>query len=353
MNKIDKWSILAAVRFILASIVAIKHLDDFVPLGWMRFISGFGTFEAVIGFLLISGYSICVSYGRQPDGFLWRRILRLYPIYLAAMGLTYFTFIALKITPPDFITLAINALFLNQLVTTTSFVGPAWTLSFEFWLYCTVPLLMKVSQPRTRLLVFISFGTYLVYTAARTLFHAPYYSGVGFGANLVLLSFIWVAGFRLAKAGAKDKTAMRDIGLIFACHILLTAGIQFGSRLKHHALPSFFAHDVLACAQQSATLVFVYLVFKHLVISNSRSSRGSRILRFLGDISYPLYLMHGAVYALLATTGVKTPVLFYLSAVLVSALIYWLLDFYSQKRSQLASPLPVGEPIRLGARLPG
>ena len=56
------------------------------------------------------------------------------------------------------------------------------------------------------------------------------------------------------------------------------------------------------------------------------------MLRFLGDISYPLYLLHAAVYALLQHFGYQNASLMYLSAVAVSALVYWSLDFYSKKR---------------------
>ena len=345
MNKFDKWSVLAGVRFLLAAVVAIKHLDDYVALGWMRFVAGFGPFEAICGFLLISGYSICTSYAQHPEGFFRRRLARLYPIYLGAIALTYLTFLVLKVAPPGIFTIVINALFLNQLVTTTSVVGPAWTLSLEFWLYCTIPFLIVLSQRQMRLIVFGSFAAYVAYTISRTLFHMPFYSGVGYGANLVFLSFIWVAGVRLARAGKEDKTAMRDIALIFGGQLLLAATIQFGFRMKHHALGSYFGSDVWSYAQEALTLLFVYYVFQRWVITKDQGRKRSRLLRWLGDISYPLYLMHGAVYALLAHWGVESPVLIFAAAVAVSAASYWLLDFYSQKRLRAGAQIPPIAPL--------
>jgi peptidoglycan/LPS O-acetylase OafA/YrhL len=333
ITNIDKWSILAGIRFLLASIVAVNHLVDYTPLGWLGFISAFGAFEAILGFLLISGYSISVSYTKQPQGFLWRRILRLYPIYFTAMAATYLSFVVLKVPPPHAATLILNALFLNQLVTSDSFVGPAWSLSLEFWLYCLTPFLMRLPMTLTRLMVFGSFACYLIYTILRTLSHMPYYSGVGFGANLLLLSFIWLAGLRLARSGG-EKTALRDIGFIFAGHIALDAIIQFGWRLKHHALSNFFSNDAVGFVLQSATLLFVYFAFKHLVLAARPATHRSWLLRFVGDISYPLYLLHAAVYGLLVHLGFKNPLLFYGMAVLVSALVYASLDFYSKRRHQ-------------------
>ena len=162
--QIDKWSILAGVRFALASIVAINHLGDFTSLGWLGFIPKFGAFEAIIGFLVISGYSICASYVKQPDGFLWRRIMRLYPIYFASILIGYAAMRLLNQPAPGLLTIAINAFFLNQLITASSFVGPAWSLSLEFWLYCLTPFLVRISQSYTRLVIYGSFAAYLAYT---------------------------------------------------------------------------------------------------------------------------------------------------------------------------------------------
>ena len=130
---IDKWSLLALARFLLAFVVASAHLTDFVPLGWLAVVPWFGMFEPVLCFLLISGYSIGNSYGKEPQGFLLRRAWRIYPIYIGAIALTLFA-IPLPWSSGAW-TIAQNVLFLNQLTTERSFVGPAWSLSLEVWLY--------------------------------------------------------------------------------------------------------------------------------------------------------------------------------------------------------------------------
>ncbi len=330
----DKWSILAGVRFLFASVVAINHLGEFTSLGWLGFVPKFGAFEAIIGFLVISGYSICASYVKQPEGFLRRRIMRLYPIYLASILIAYAVVTELHKPAPGLAILAINALFLNQLLTASSFVGPAWSLALEFWLYCFASWLTRLSQAWCRLLIYTSFATFLIYTACRSLFHLPYYSGVGYGLNLVFLSFAWLAGFRLARVGGEDKSALRDLGVIFTAHIGLAVLIQFGYRVKHHALQAFVVGDTVGLAMQAATLIFLYVVLKHLVLPTRVAVYRSWTLRFLGDVSYPLYLLHAAVFVMFAHWGLKTPLLLYAIAVGASALIYWLIDFYSQNRHQ-------------------
>ena len=354
MFKYEKWSVLAGVRFILASIVAITHMSDYTELGWLGFIRDIGAFESILGFLLISGYSISMSYAQQPAGFVGRRVLRIYPIYLVSIAATYAGFVWLKGPLPSLLAVAINVLFLNQLLTSWSFVAPAWSLALEFWLYCLAPLLMRLRKGLVRGLVFVSFASFLVYTVLRSTEHLPYYSGLKYGANLLLLSFVWLAGLLLARSSAEEKTAIRDIGLIFAGYICLSVVVQFGHRLKHHDLAVFFAHDLGILFMQGAILLFVYFIFRYAVVPAAGPVLPrSWFLRFLGDISYPLYLLHALIYMVLERFGFKSPIFYYVTAVVASGGVYWLLDIYSKRRHLLKAPSISGQlPSSLAAGVP-
>jgi peptidoglycan/LPS O-acetylase OafA/YrhL len=333
MTKIEKWSMLAGLRFALASIVAINHLAEYADLGFLALIPRFGAFEAILGFLLISGYSISVSYLKEPEHFIFRRFKRVYPIYIASIVITLVvTFFILHQAAPPWWSLVFNLLFLNQLFTATSFVGPAWSLSLEFWLYCLAPTLIMARPEWNRFLVYISFFCYLLYTACRTIYHLPYYSGVGYGANLLFLSFIWICGLRLAREDSNGKSILRDIALIFTLHLALSAGIQFLSRVKHHSIGMFFSYDLISFSMQFLTLFFVFWIFSYRVTSQDSGRRRSGLLRFLGDISYPLYLIHIPIYAALSRTPLKTASVYYLIALAISAALYWLVDGYSKRR---------------------
>jgi peptidoglycan/LPS O-acetylase OafA/YrhL len=128
--------------------------------------------------------------------------------------------------------MAINALFLNQIVTSDSLVGPSWSLALEFWLYCLTPFLFKLHPRTLRRLIFISFAAFLVYTCGRTVFHWKYFAGVGYGLNVLLLSFVWLAGLRLARDKADAPRTLNEVALMFGAHIALTFGIQLGIRRK-------------------------------------------------------------------------------------------------------------------------
>lgn len=330
-NFIEKWSVLAALRFLLASIVAVNHLPDFVPLGVWAVIPMFGAFESILGFLLISGYSIGASYLKEPDGFLWRRVKRIYPVYLAALALACVVYVMEQSIFPAAWELMANVLFLNQIVTSTSLVGPAWSLSLEFWLYCLTPLLFLLSDKALQRMVVVSFVAYCIYTCGRTLFHWNYYSGTAFGLNLLLLSFVWLAGLRLARNPLQSKKILTMVGVLFGAHIALNAAIQAAFRLKNGALPTFFQSDLPAFVMQTCTLVLVIWLFARVLRAEGKG-RASSWMRMLGDISYPLYLIHIPVYFLLKQAGLASPVLYYAAAVAASALMYRVLDLYSQRR---------------------
>lgn len=330
---IERWSILAGMRFILASVVAVNHMDGYATPSLLAWMPMFGAFEAILGFLLISGYSIGSSYQKQPQGFLMRRVQRLYPIYLTALAFAVAVGWWLdRAHLPSVPVLLANALFLNQLVTTDSFIGPAWSLALEFWLYCLAPWLMALSVERVRLLAWGSFIAFAGYTAGRTLFGWPYYSGLGYGGNLVLLAFAWVAGLLLSRAKTGETWHLRDIALMFAGHAGLTMLIQAAYRLKHHELGLFFTTDLIGLMMRAATLLAVWLVFQKWVIGAKQGTEKSWLLRWLGDVSYPLYLLHVPLAMLLAAKGYHNELLYYVSAVVLSALIYRLIDTYSRKR---------------------
>src|SRR6218665_3154567 len=86
----SQWALLALMRFGLSAIVAVGHLGLFLPgeAGWIHAANLLDGKAAVIGFLMISGYSIHASLEREPDGFLLRRFLRVYPLYFLCVLFT-------------------------------------------------------------------------------------------------------------------------------------------------------------------------------------------------------------------------------------------------------------------------
>jgi peptidoglycan/LPS O-acetylase OafA/YrhL len=139
------WAILAGMRFVLATIVLVGHVCQFT-LHWRWPYSGtWPQMSAVYGFLLISGYCIAASLQKSPGGYFRRRILRIYPTYLAAMVLAYATakFIGAP-TAGRYTTL--GSLVMLEAILSPRFplMGQAWTLAAEWWCYMAAPLFERL-----------------------------------------------------------------------------------------------------------------------------------------------------------------------------------------------------------------
>lgn len=327
---IEKWSLLALARFMLACIVATSHLSAFVPLGWLAVLPVFGMFEPVLCFLLISGYSIGNSYSKQPEGFLKRRAWRIYPVYIAAIVLTCFAI------PQSWgsgaLTVTQNLLFLNQ-ITTQSFVTPAWSLALEVWLYCLTPFLWRLKPEHLRALMYASFAAFCCYEVCRSAFALPYYVTLTYGLDLPLLAFLWLGGLLLARAPSLAQRTIRDCAVMLFGEMLLFWLITAQHRLRHGELDAFIHSDLLGLVGRTVTVGAIWLLFKWIVDGRTGTVR-STSMRLLGDISYPLYLVHAGLFILIAKRGVRSPEIFLGIALITALLLYWCVDFYGRARER-------------------
>lgn len=329
-NKVN-WEFLSLTRFLLAFIVIVGHLREYAPIGFLQGYLYLGSFEAILGFLLISGFSIGKSIAKNKENYFKRRAQRIYPVYLVCIAFQLIV-VGMK---PDFISIAmllLNFVFLNQIFTSSSFVGPAWTLAVEVWMYALAPTFLKLGSKVLLYLICFSFLCFVIYTCGRSLYSWPYYSGVGYGINLFLLAFIWIAGFRLAVFPEAKKENSILIFVLFLMHLCLYIAIKMAFRYKHHEL-SLLIDDLPEFLGKTICLIFVY----YAVIYNSRTtvftSGLSKVANLLGNISYPLYLCHATVYKLLAKFEIHNAAIHILCAISASYVIYYIFDFYSKKRA--------------------
>jgi len=138
---------------------------------------------------------------------------------------------------------------------------------------------------------------------------------------------------RLASELSCRDSILKTIAVIFSMHIALQTLIQFGSNLKRNTLNLFFSEHLLTYAFQGVTLFVVFLIFASITGSNG-SGRKSHLMQLLGDVSYPLYLIHIPIFIVLSKTAMKSPLLYYATSVLGSYAIYRVLDIYSQRREK-------------------
>ena len=83
----DQWALLAGLRFFLSMTVILGHCALLINTDKTG-IFGAGLLNpgsAVFGFFILSGYSIAASLDRDVSDFYRRRIVRIWPLYIATL----------------------------------------------------------------------------------------------------------------------------------------------------------------------------------------------------------------------------------------------------------------------------
>jgi peptidoglycan/LPS O-acetylase OafA/YrhL len=290
-----RWPVLGGLRFFLALVVAGAHLTLYAaPNSRLLGLQYFSGLAAVLGFLVISGYSIAASYAKQSHGFYARRGLRILPLYAAML-----TLIALlpeinkAFGPPDRGQLLGN-LFLLQ----GFFVQPipanavVWTLSVEAFFYLATPLIARLSQRALMTTICMSAAA----CGLARFLNLPFYAGLLFGSNVLLLGWAWILGFWAYRNASNSHT------LLVAQSIGICTMALINSSFLMFLWPVTW------------TITIVGIGYGHRAPYNKRVAQ---CLSLLGDASYPLYLFHLPVFSLIKVFKLSTSANVYLIIVVV------------------------------------
>ncbi|MFC5497629.1 acyltransferase family protein [Caenimonas terrae] len=277
------------VRFFLAFNVVLFHL-------WNAAAPGAGP-VAVLGFFFTSGYLITqiVQEVYRPPGrtwsFLLNRSLRIYPQYLAALGLGL---LAIAVYPDA--ASHINSYMrwpqtagewrdqfdMFGLIDSGVRVLPAtWTLGTELYFYLVIGLVTARSRRASIALCALSLPLGLL-CAAGVLPFAFYGSAVGNG-------FV----FALGSVAYFYRDAVR-IGLplfLLAC----------AAYLAHvYLVPSLEQADLDKANLAGSVLPFAVILLYLVQHPGARAGWPARIAAVLGKIAYPMFLLHWAVCVVLS-----------------------------------------------------
>jgi peptidoglycan/LPS O-acetylase OafA/YrhL len=273
------WTTLAIARFFLALIVAGQHLEFILPNDPIGKMSCLGSPTALLGFLIISGFSIAASIEKSEKGFYKRRILRIYPIYLISI------LIACAIPGllgeagenyiPDRADILQYLFFLQGFTLKGSAFAPLlplWSLSVEAFLYLLAPLFYKFKNRLLWLILplIVVYGTYPKW-------HLPYYSEMSGGAATLFLAWFWILGFWFWFN--REKT-----------FLFLFVGVLGFSINKSFVFPYSW---------------ITYLGVFGAIVYGEKIKPNKKIGDWLGNISYPLYCCHYSLYILFAGLGVS------------------------------------------------
>jgi peptidoglycan/LPS O-acetylase OafA/YrhL len=266
----------------------------FYNYGWM----GVEFFFALSGFIFFQYYYGLISDHRIGAGeFFKRRFARLYPLY----GLTLLIVILLQEIyrqqhGNNFVYPQGTAADLLQAVTLTShwwpnqqffFNGPSWSISVECFLYALFFVCARFAGER-RIQVFLALTatglalSFLQWPIGRGM--VSFFSGALVGVGLGQL----VRSDWYRRVPRQVLLTALALGVVM---LLGLAALPMAADLFGRTLPAAPRLAGAATGHLVVLLVFPYVVLLLALIETIRPLR-ARLLRFLGDCSYSIYLLH-------------------------------------------------------------
>jgi peptidoglycan/LPS O-acetylase OafA/YrhL len=295
-----------AARGCAALSVAVSHfnigqgLSNATGLATFEMLSWPGNTIAVPLFFVISGFSVHYAergklskWSDKPSllfGYLHRRIWRIYPPYLAALILALLIGLlqGKNISSGDLVShLTLTHHLYSSYFNSVNVVF--WSIGVEVCLYALYPIALMLTE---KLGFFTASATILVASTVSALIFAihatPSLVGLWFFPNLF---FGWWMGSILAENHLQNIFSIRHpkwwtIGaLIFLLYLVISKAATFYQFLWPFSIPIL----VILCAWPLSFL----LILEQLDADRSHKNRDlTRVLAWLGGISYSLYLVH-------------------------------------------------------------
>lgn len=279
-----------AFRLLLAVLVLVSHMSD-IECGRI----------SVMLFFLLSGYWISDLWLRQSrygmDLYLLNRFLRIWPTYIISI-----IFASLLQGIPLH---AANAMLFGLSSTQVERpLGVEWSLDIEIQFYILLPLLIYSHLSMFKILVTTLIGWLLAY-----------YLGI---LNVLMYMPAFWLGIMLYKQRSKPiivKPAT-SAALFFVVTVLLfivpaTRGLLFKS------MPDYINKDIFAMFWGAPLMMY---------IGHSLREASTGIDRHLGNLSYPLYLIHEPIINFLHSNGLWNKFSVILVVAVLSLIFYIAVD---------------------------
>lgn len=296
---------LTPLRGIAALWVVVFHYNEFLKFMGMPVLSD-GTSTQLIGkaymwvdfFFILSGFIITHVYAEKLQArragsvkaYLWARFTRLYPLHLFCMLLLLAFVLVLQSIAPDYYAEGWAAFFPLRdffaylgfgvsfgLVGNYSWNLPAWSIAAEWWAYVAaiglIPLLGNRFAKRTITICLVALvGSNLLVAFGLRL---DLDLALDLGLIRCLIGFVLGIGvYQLYRKFCESKSLLNTDWAFAAATLATLAGLHFG--LHTMFVLAGFALLILCAALNSSVPAQVL---------------NSKPLRFLGDISYSIYLL--------------------------------------------------------------
>ncbi len=303
LNEKPHYDLLDGLRGVAALIVIGFHLfecywdDHIFPHGYL----------AVEFFFILSGFVIGYAYDDRwqkqltVKEFFKRRLIRLHPMVILSVVLGVVAFLIQGSEHWDGTHVALSMVMLAMLCSMFMIPampksgievrgngemfplnGPMWSLFFEYVGNILYALVLR-RLPKWALAVVTALSgvgvtIYAVRDNALTEGWAVGENGYGFLAGFLLMSFSFSMGLLLSR----NFKPIRVRGAFWICSAVLVALL---------AMPNFGA--LWNGIFEAICVIFVFPVLVYLGASGKTTDKGSSVVcRFLGDLSYPLYIVH-------------------------------------------------------------
>jgi peptidoglycan/LPS O-acetylase OafA/YrhL len=284
-------------------------------------------FLAVDFFFVLSGFVIAYTYDDRLQGglsfrdFFVSRVIRLYPLILLGLiaGIVHVDIQSHSLTAGTSLRYFLTSLAGEMFLIPISILGdhmlfdyPIWSLSLEFITYLVFATLVRKRWAGNKTLVaLVLVSLYILSTGA----HGHSMMNVGFHVHENLLALARVGfsfgfGVLLFRGyRAYGNRVMRGIGGI--CFGLVGVGTLLFALANSNPLITTFRPQLLIVA-----LVLPFVVFVSAFVEVPLSL--GALCTFLGDMSYPMYLLHEPLLApVLNNTALHRGGLFYLTVMSV------------------------------------
>jgi peptidoglycan/LPS O-acetylase OafA/YrhL len=281
---------LDGLRGFAALIVVASHISNQVNL-WGRLFGQGGGQLGVMLFFVLSGYLMAALYLPQRfspahvAGFAVRRVARVAPLYLIVVMAAFAIVAQFGRDASPFAHQSVTAENLWRHLALIEGVSVLWTIPVEMQFYALFVLLWAISAWRRAALLAVCAGLIAA--------HFLLYSGE-FGKSLPQTIAWFAAGVGIgalkplhASAGFTHAASAALLSLLVATLLLLP---NLGALVGIARPPGRF--DTYSWSHPLYLLVTVGLLYAALHASIAPAMLANRVMRWLGAISYSVYLLH-------------------------------------------------------------
>lgn len=298
------WYLFGTYRLILAMLVVTSHSSDFLPAWVMPLALGNA---GVFGFFVLSGFVISEAcdrfYAGAPQRFLLNRFLRLYPTYWAACALAFAIY--WYIDHPQLNTSPIDLLSNLGIVYvppgTFLWISVIWAVGIEIRYYLAAAAVSWLAAYLPR--------------------HASVVYGLGGLAALGLYIFTCLNGFGILATFRHAPFFVLGASAYFALSRRSRGAAALGAIAALMSIHSYWVYNAQGPTNLlPSTVIFglVVTMLLGLAAAATKSRRMVAVDKFFGDFTYPLYLVHFPIVALVTSMAEGRSAKYYLVIVIAS-----------------------------------